>query len=117
MNENVMNDTDPRENGEGVESNENENNENNENENKETVDVSSEEEIEIEEVEEYVDQDEEIIRQMYDSGKFLVTSSELIKAGIDQDRLEAYGFQIGEYRLTRSLLVSPFTIEKIDTED
>jgi len=110
MNENVMNEDLINPEGDSPKSKENEQEEN-------KVDVSNEEEIETEEVEEYIDKDEEIIKGMYESGKFLVTTSELIKSGIDQDRLEAYGFQIGEYRLTRTLLVSPFTIEKIDTQD
>lgn len=78
----------------------------------EEIDVTGENSVVVEEVVTEFDPDEKIISDMYDSGKTEVTSSELIKAGFDTNRMASYSFNIGQFKLSRLMLVSPYTIEK-----
>ena len=59
-----------------------------------------------------VDPDEKILNDFYESGKTEVTSNDLINAGFDSLRISEYAFEIGSFKLTRLLLVSPYKIEK-----
>lgn len=76
------------------------------------LDVTGENSVVVEQVVTEFDPDEKIISDMYDSGKTEVTSSELIKAGFDTNRMASYSFNIGQFKLSRLMLVSPYTIEK-----
>jgi hypothetical protein len=60
-----------------------------------------------------LDSDEQILNDMFESGKTDVTTSELITAGFDTSRIGQYTFVIGQFKLTRLLLVSPYKIEKV----
>lgn len=59
-----------------------------------------------------IDPDEKILSDMFDSGKTEVTTGELVSSGIDTSRMAQYAFEIGKFKLTRLLLVSPYKIEK-----
>lgn len=78
----------------------------------EEFDVTGENSVVVEQVETQFDPDEKIISDMFDAGKTEVTSSELIAAGFDTKRMASYSFSIGQFKLSRLLLVSPYTIEK-----
>lgn len=60
-----------------------------------------------------MDADEKILNDIFESGKTEVTTSDLITAGFDTSRMSQYSFEVGKFKLTRLLLVSPYKIEKI----
>jgi len=76
------------------------------------LDVTGENSVVDQQVETRFDPDEKILSDMYDSGKTEVTTNNLIVAGFDTSRMASYTFQIGSFRLSRLLLVSPYKIEK-----
>ena len=59
-----------------------------------------------------IDPDEKILSDMFESGKLEATTGELISAGFDTSRMAQYSFEVGNYRLSRLLLASPYKIEK-----
>lgn len=59
-----------------------------------------------------IDPDEKILSDMFDSGKTEVSINELVSSGFDTSRMAQYSFEIGAFRLSRLLLVSPYKIEK-----
>lgn len=59
-----------------------------------------------------IDPDEYILSDMFANGKTEVTTGELISAGFDTSRMAQYSFEVGNYRLSRLLLASPYKIEK-----
>ena len=85
-------------------------NENQENE----LDVTGEKTVIEEQVEVTFDPDEMILKNMYDSGKIEIFTNDLITAGFDTTRMASYTFSVGKYKLSRLLLVAPYTIEKIN---
>lgn len=86
-------------------------NEQNEAQNEE-IDVTGENSVVVEQVITNYDPDEKIISDFFTAGKTEVTSQDLLKAGFDAKRMAAYTFNIGQYTLSRFMLVSPYTIEK-----
>lgn len=76
------------------------------------IDVTGENSVVVETVETVFDPDEKILSDFYNSGKTEVTSQELISAGFDTKRMASYSFSIGQFKLSRLLLVAPYTIEK-----
>ncbi len=85
-------------------------NENQENE----LDVTGEKTVIEEQVEVTFDPDEMILKNMYDSGKREIFTNDLITAGFDTSRMASYTLSDGKYKLSRLLLVAPYTIEKIN---
>ena len=79
------------------------------------IDVTGENSVVVEQVVTNYDPDEKIISDLYNAGKTEVTYEELCKAGFDKKRTAAYTFNIGEFTLSRFMLVSPYTIEKNNT--
>lgn len=73
---------------------------------------TSEEQVQEVVVQPKIDPDEKILSDMFDAGKTEVTTGELISAGFDTSRMAQYSFEIGSFRLSRLLLVSPYKIEK-----
>ena len=61
-----------------------------------------------------LDPDEKILNDILESGKNEVTTSELITAGFDTSRMAQYSFSVGQFKLTRLLLISPYKIEKVN---
>ena len=59
-----------------------------------------------------LDPDEQILNDMFESGKTEVTTSELITAGFDTARMSQYAFEVGQFKLSRLLLVMAYKIEK-----
>jgi len=59
-----------------------------------------------------LDSDEQILNDMFESGKTEVETGELITAGFDTSRMSQYAFEVGQFKLSRLLLVSPYKIEK-----
>ena len=76
------------------------------------LDVTGENSVVEEEVVTQFDPDEKILSDMLESGKAEVTTNELIQAGFDSSRMASYSFQVGGFKLSRLLLVSPYKIEK-----
>ena len=76
------------------------------------LDVTGENSVVEEQVETRFDPDEKILSDMFDSGKIEVTTNDLIVAGFDTSRMASYTFQVGSFKLSRLLLVSPYKIEK-----
>jgi hypothetical protein len=76
------------------------------------LDVTGENSVVDEQVETRFDPDEKILSDMFDSGKTEVTTNDLIVAGFDTSRMASYTFQVGSFKLSRLLLVSPYKIEK-----
>ena len=73
--------------------------------------------IEHEVIEEEVviyDKDEESIAKWVESGEDRITTSQLIKIGVDMSRVRPFGFRIGKYSFQRTLLVSAYYIEVND---
>jgi hypothetical protein len=60
------------------------------------------------------DPDEKIISDIFDSGKTEVTTSDLVNAGFSVNRISQYSFNIGQFNLSRLLLVEPYKIDKTE---
>jgi hypothetical protein len=79
----------------------------------EGLDVTGENTVVVQEVEAVYDPDEKILQDMYDSGKTQITTNDLIVAGFNTSRITgSYTFNIGRFKLSRLLLLSPYTLEK-----
>ena len=76
------------------------------------LDVTGENSVVEEQIVTHFDKDEKILSDMFESGKVEVTTNELIQAGFDTSRMASYSFQVGGFKLSRLLLVSPYKIEK-----
>jgi hypothetical protein len=57
--------------------------------------------------------DEQIISDWLKNGKVEVTTNELKGAGFEVDAMDPHVVEIGRFKLSRLLLVSPYKIEKI----
>lgn len=79
---------------------------------KQELDVTGENTVIEQVVEAFFDPDEKILQNFYESGKTQITSNDLIVAGFTLTRTASYSFSIGQYRLSRLLLISPYTLEK-----
>ena len=79
---------------------------------KQELDVTGENTVVEQVVEAFFDPDEKILQGFYESGKTELTSNDLIVAGLTLSRTKPYSFHIGQYRLSRLLLISPYTLEK-----
>jgi hypothetical protein len=79
----------------------------------EGLDVTGENTVILQEVETIFDPDERILQEMYDSGKTQITTNDLIVAGFNTSRMTgSYTFNIGRFKMSRLLLLSPYTLEK-----
>lgn len=79
----------------------------------ENLDVTGENTVIVEEVQVAFDPDEDILQGMYDAGQTQVTTNDLIVSGFNVKRVTgAYTFSIGKFKLSRLLLLSPYTLEK-----
>jgi hypothetical protein len=77
-------------------------------------DVTREGNIVVDEQVELYDKDEEIItKQFYEKNITQVTSSDLVNAGIEPDRMHPTRFTIGRYEISRQIMISKFTIKKL----
>jgi hypothetical protein len=84
-------------------------------ENAQDLDVTGENSVVEEQIITNFDKDEKILSDMLESGKTEVTTNELITAGFDTSRMASYSFQIRSFKLSRLLLISPFSIEKMQS--
>lgn len=77
-------------------------------------DVTRDGKIVVDEKVELYDKDEEIItKQFFEKNITQVTSSQLVEAGIDTDRMHTTKFTIGRYEISRQIMISKFTITKL----
>lgn len=78
------------------------------------LNVTEEESVVIEEVKVEYDPDEKILADIFEQGKTTVTTNELMALGFDTERMQPFSFQVGRYKVSRLVMISPYTIEKID---
>ena len=79
---------------------------------KQELDVTGENTVVEQIVEAFFDPDEKILQEFYNAGKTDITSNDLIVAGFTLSRTRSYSFSVGQYRLSRLLLISPYKLEK-----
>lgn len=78
------------------------------------LNVTNESNVIIEEVPVEYDPDEKILADLFAQGKDMVTTNDLMALGFDTERMSPFSFQVGHYKLSRLVMISPFKIEKID---
>lgn len=81
---------------------------------KQELDVTGENTVVEQVVESFFDPDEKILQDFYEAGKLEITSNDLIVAGFTLSRTKSYSFSVGQYRLSRLLLIAPYKLEKIN---